>query len=487
MGLETKAVFWQKPAIMAWSRSILRTLLVVLPPTALASCVGLSEGWKDFADCSKGGCNTADASADSSSALEASSPQRDGDAESTATLTADAGTVTPPDAGTVTPPEEVSPTQSEITFDLPPVDHQNTLALGREFSCGIRNRAVGCWGDNTAARLGSPQSWPDGSETPVALDFSEAGPVANGFLPIEIVAGIGNGCIRSTVGTVLCWGEGAAAGQDANFTLPKRVFFTKEPTVGEPLELASGMDHSCAKWRSRGEVWCWGKNDHNQLGQSEPSTAGSLTPVQVDLAWEENGAVQITAGWWYACALRRDHSVWCWGTNDQNQLGRSKTDLAKPIAPVAFPPEADRIVEISAGEQHACARDRQGKVFCWGNNEYGQLTPAPGAAKTWPTPLAIPLPLPAVDLRAGGRHTCSRTTNGAVWCWGDNSQNQLGSPVASPSGPVRVNFAGDPKIKELAVGEMHSCVRREDDGVHCWGGGELERGGSSLTRMMMLP
>jgi alpha-tubulin suppressor-like RCC1 family protein len=212
-----------------------------------------------------------------------------------------------------------------------------------------------------------------------------------------------------------------------------------------------------------------------------------LVPVLVSLAWKENRALQISSGWSHTCALREDRSVWCWGRNESLQLGHESNSEPTGLRRVSFPAQAEAIVQVGSGEYHVCARDRRGRVFCWGDNSYGQVNQTPGAAKAWALPQLVVLPTPAVDLGAGSRHSCALLIDGSVWCWGSNLQGTLGAAVSSPSAPVRVRFAGDPKIMELAVGEAHSCIRREDGRVHCWGADEVARGGSSLEIAKQLP
>jgi len=68
-------------------------------------------------------------------------------------------------------------------------------------------------------------------------------------------------------------------------------------------------------------VWCWGNNAAGELGLG--NTKNRLTPAQVDAAntWS---AVSVS-GDSFACAIRTDRTLWCWGYNGNGQLGTGDT------------------------------------------------------------------------------------------------------------------------------------------------------------------
>ncbi|MGC4070583.1 MAG: hypothetical protein QM784_39125 [Polyangiaceae bacterium] len=313
------------------------------------------------------------------------------------------------------------------------------------------------------------------------------------FFRFKVAAGTYHACARSSEGAVVCWGSSkpsGAAGDDGYplFSLPVRVHFA-EGTIGEPLELAAGAAHTCARWRTDGEVWCWGDNSHGQLGldPSDVAPAYSSRPTKVTLTWAEHGSTQITAGGDHTCALRTDGRVWCWGRNDERQLGRStNADLSK-FEPVAFPAFAQGIVQITAGYDHSCALDQAGKVFCWGANGKRQLGVDSESLPRSAFPVAVELPLPAIDVRAGASHSCVILSDAKVWCWGSNGNGLLGTTDMKATGPLQVPLLGNPRISELAVASTHTCVRREDCAVQCWGGEGFELGDTSLSSAKTLP
>jgi alpha-tubulin suppressor-like RCC1 family protein len=96
-------------------------------------------------------------------------------------------------------------------------------------------------------------------------------------------------------------------------------------------QIAAGGDHTCAL-DTAGKVYCWGDNDNGQLGNN--STTNTSVPVAVVTSGVLSGktVTQITGGYNTTCALA-DNRAYCWGDNALGQLGNnSTTDSPVPVA-----------------------------------------------------------------------------------------------------------------------------------------------------------
>jgi hypothetical protein len=163
-----------------------------------------------------------------------------------------------------------------------------------------------------------------------------------------------------------------------------------------------------------------------------------------------------------------------------------------------------RAAEVAAGANHACARLVDGAVRCWGEDRLGQL--GQGARWSGGSPdgelflrrddEARAVQVVGIDkveeLAAGGAHTCARRSDGTVWCWGDNSACQLGLPAGQPFAadavvrhPVRT--PGLSEAVQLTAGQAHGCARRSDASVWCWGGGEQGKRGQQGCAAAQVP
>jgi len=144
-------------------------------------------------------------------------------------------------------------------------------------------------------------------------------------------------------------------------------------------------------------------------------------------------------------------------------------------------PPLSNIVQIEAGQAHTCARDREGQIFCWGDNGWGQLGHA--GERLSPDPTKVEGLGPVVELAAGGDRTCVVEQSGQVKCWG---YGPLGDGTEETSTkPVGVRVKAD--IVDLELGDYHMCGRSSKGDLFCWGSNYMGELGMGNRRDQPLP
>jgi len=190
--------------------------------------------------------------------------------------------------------------------------------------------------------------------------------------------------------------------------------------------------------------------EHGQLGDSTITTGspyGKPTPVQVTALG--TAAIEVEPGYDYTCARKSDGTLWCWGDNEAGQLGDGTTASPKP-SPVQVTSLGANAVDVSAGGAHTCARTNNGALWCWGLNHYGAIGDGTTAGQTCGSFTCKPSPVQvasfgtgAIYIATGWYQTCARKIDGSLWCWGGNEYGQVGDgTTASPKpSPVQISPA----------------------------------------------
>jgi hypothetical protein len=169
------------------------------------------------------------------------------------------------------------------------------------------------------------------------------------------------------------------------------------------------------------------------------------------------------------CLVAEDGRVWCWGTNTHGQLGDgTTTDGLNPVLVRGLP---DRAVLVSLGYAHTCALLRNGRIYCWGNNQAGQCGVVPSMTILEPVPVSVPNVV-FTSVAAGQGHTCAISTDKTVYCWGNTTHGQCGfEPVGASSvsvGPTKV--PGLDSVESIVTVKNHTCaVRSIAPTMVCWG------------------
>jgi alpha-tubulin suppressor-like RCC1 family protein len=261
------------------------------------------------------------------------------------------------------------------------------------------------------------------------------------------------------------------------------------------IQTSAGNADACAV-TSDGGAYCWGNNGLGSLGDN--STTNSLVPVAVDTSGALSGktVVQLSAGSSYTnCAVTSDGRAYCWGNNGNGQLG---SPGANPLVPNAVDTSGvlngKIVTQIAVGSYHACAVTSDGGVYCWGSNVYGQLGNNGGGSSSVPVAVNTSGVLngkTVTQVSASQRSTCVVTSDGGVYCWGQNSNGQLGnnSTTSSPV-PVAVNTSGvlnGKTVTQLGMGYNGVCVVTSDGGAYCWGNNSNGQLGNNSTTQSLVP
>ena len=294
-----------------------------------------------------------------------------------------------------------------------------------------------------------------------------------------LVAGDEHSCGLTTGGGVLCWGANGdgQAGDGSPFAYrPPVAVVGLQSGV---LALTANGRHSCALQNSGG-VFCWGNNSTSQLGD------GGVTErrVPVVVAGLAESVKAIAAGGGHSCALLQSGGVQCWGRNSNGQLGNgANLNQATPVAVTGL---AGAVTALAAGANHTCALLQSGAVQCWGDNTNGQVGDQTTVSRNVPTAING-LAGQAKGIVAGLDHTCAILNDGRVQCWGDNARGQLGDGTREDkNSPVLVNNLRD-VIATVAAGRYHTCALAIDGDLYCWGSNNRGQLGASTVDSSRAP
>jgi alpha-tubulin suppressor-like RCC1 family protein len=339
----------------------------------------------------------------------------------------------------------------------------------------------------------------------LALALSRFAP-AQSATYASLALGYDQACvIQSTVNVtglavpqVLCWGNNQTGqlgypvgyGQDNIGNNPPSSPPVPAPVQGlsgSATQLTAGNGFTCALMNgqtAQAAVQCWGWNYYETLGVNYPGD-GTWQPQTIDQPsnFVPTELTQVSAGEDFVCELDAGQ-VYCWGSNDSQQLGPTATSVVGPGTSgfpnlVSLPRAASA---ISAGGAHACAlvepflAGLTPDVYCWGSNTRAQL----GSASTGnPTVVTGLLGLNVIQVSAGDDYTCALVATGSEYCWGDALGGETGT-YANENGagviptPTVTNFpASDGPIAALSKGSdaLGNCnTSTSVEGLFCWAG-----------------
>ncbi len=186
--------------------------------------------------------------------------------------------------------------------------------------------------------------------------------------------------------------------------------------------VSGGVRHSLAL-KKDGTVWTWGSYENTFDEFKDLKNLTHTTPTQIkDLA----NVVAIASGHMHGLALKNDGTVWAWGDGSKGSLGHG--DFAISLEPVKVEGLED-VVAIASRHWHSLAVKKDGTLWAWGYNPSGQID---NSLKNLSTPVQIPgIPgtSPIAAIAPGAGFSSFLKEDGTVWSWGSNNYGQSGDWV----------------------------------------------------------
>lgn len=261
---------------------------------------------------------------------------------------------------------------------------------------------------------------------------------------------------------------------------------TATVTVVPPrfISISAGRGHTCAI-ADGGRVYCWGANEHGQLGNGTfiPSTL----PVRSasDLAFRE-----ISSGTGYTCGVITSGEAHCWGDNSMMELGNANAGKA-----TAFPIRVDTEYTFSmistSDMSHSCALGVDSFAYCWGYNRFGQVGNGSTADERYPIPVIGGLTFHYLVSRA--MRTCGISEAGDAYCWGRGGHSQVGNSsidlesCSNPCSTAPAMASGGIKYHSVSTGSKHTCGISTDGDTYCWGWNESGQLGIGAVDSVQVP
>ena len=246
-------------------------------------------------------------------------------------------------------------------------------ALGSS-ACGLTSSGDAyCWGYNFHGQLGIGNSINQSTPVKVLFDVPFA----------SLSAGEVHTCGLTAAGQAWCWGDNSTGQLGDGVTASESTAVTVQSPTGVTFDrLAAGGTHTCGL--TAGGADCWGSNSAGQLGDGDPDSY-ELVPVQVTMPSGQT-FISLGAGGVHTCALAMTGAAYCWGSNNHGQLGnQSSVNAAAPVA--VHMPGGVTFAKLSLSIYHSCGLTPDGAAYCWGDNEFGQLGDGTSTDQSIPTPV----------------------------------------------------------------------------------------------------
>ena len=329
-----------------------------------------------------------------------------------------------------------------------------SVSAGNRTSCGVTLTGKAyCWGDGTQGQLGTGTT--TGTARPVLVSSVQT------FIAINLTGQ--HVCAVNSLFSAFCWGQNGFGqvgdGTTTNVPTPVAVLGARRTATGV------SPDHTCGLEDVTLRAFCWGRNNFGQLGIGSVDDAAHTRPEPVAISGPSPTSwSNLSIGLRHSCGTSGTF-IFCWGDNNDGKLGDG-TNISRSV-PTLVAGNLN-FAAVSAGDLFTCGLTSDGSAYCWGQNTRGELGTG-GTVQTQFSPVPVAGGLTFRVISAGGGHTCAITSaDNELYCWGQNQSGQL-ADLTTIDRAVPTHVAGSLKFESVSAGTDHTCGRDLAGIIYCWG------------------
>ena len=256
----------------------------------------------------------------------------------------------------------------------------------------------------------------------------------------------------------------------ADSTYEDRNYQDKISNFNDWVQLSGGYS-TIMGVRRNGTLWGWGTNEYAQLGDN--TFTERLKPVQA--AREETDWDKVASGFYHTMAIKKDGTLWATGNNSQGLFGDGTYSNSAQFRKIGFDEDWQT---VSTFFDFVAAIKSDGTLWAWGVNS-GTLGDGTFISKN--APVKIGNSSNWLDVSVGYRHTIALKNDGTIWAWGHNNTGQLGdNSVINRTSPIQVGNDND--WIAISAGEYYNLAQKSDGTIWAWGYNAFgQLGDGSLT------
>ena len=336
-----------------------------------------------------------------------------------------------------------------------PVKPSVQVVAGLNYTIALRDDGtLWGWGQNNYGQLGLGFA---GLPIPIPTRMPNHDGISGDYWT-AVSAGQRHAIALRDDGTLWAWGNNAFGRLGINtiggaVNTPTEVGIPIGANGDKWIAVSAGENHTVALLND-GTLWAWGSNADGRLGIGH-SGGNYAIPYQVeDGGLGVTGWINVFAGYHHTLAICNGGNLYAWGANSlAGRLGVGVGDSTPRNVPTAVDitnTSATGWVDVVAGDNHTLAICKDGNLYAWGGNGFGQLGAAGGTGGNRSIPGAVSVPTGASDtewiaVSAGTHYSFALCSEGTLWAWGDNANGRLGigHSGGSYATPRLVDAAGD--------------------------------------------